>query len=71
MGMVLRLGLAIAAIVAGNLLIPDGSVSGVAAAAEQTNDLTPFVGTALIILGAVVFARTTVTAIKDRFLTDP
>lgn len=71
MGVFLRLSLAFVALVVGNLLVPDGSLSGVAAATEQGDDLRPFVGTALIVLGAVVLARTIVTALKRRFLSDP
>lgn len=71
MQIALRLFLALAALVAGNMLIPDGGAVDALSAQDQGSDLRLFGGTALIILGAVVFARALVNAINARSLDKP
>ena len=65
MPVLLRLGLAIAAIVVGNRILPaDMAVETVSA---DLANLKLFGGTVLVVLGAIVVARTVVTAARARF----
>ena len=63
-----RLAMAVLAIVLGNRMIPDGTTLD--ALSADSSDFDLFIGTILIIMGAVVFARTAVAYVKSRFPSD-
>ena len=65
MTVVLRIVIAIAAIMLGNAIIPNGDVIETFSDATKSYELKMFGGTALIVAGAFLLARTTVGALKS------
>ena len=65
MTLMLRFVIAIAAIIVGNSLIPNGDVAEVLSDKEKFYDLRMFGGTALIVAGSFTLARTIVSFVKS------
>lgn len=67
MQVIVRLVLAVVAIVMGNFLIPNDTPVNVLSVGAPSYDLETLSGTVLIVVGAFVAARTTVGPLKARF----